>query len=384
MKLVIFGLAVSSSWGNGHATLWRGLARALSSRGHEVIFFERNQPYYAANRDRAEIDGMELVIYSDWNEARARARREADEADVVMVTSFCPDGPGACDLALSSSARLSVYYDLDTPVTLFQLEKGEWVPYLPTYGLASFDLVLSYTGGRALDKLRALLGARRVAPLYGSVDPLQHHPAEERPEFAADLSYLGTYAADRQDALAALFLAAADARPDRTFLIGGAQYPVDFPWRPNIKFVRHVPPGDHPAFYASSPLTLNVTRAPMAALGHCPSARFFEAAACGAPVLSDVWEGIDTFFTPGQELLLARDHHDTLGALALGPEALHRIGLRARERALAEHTADHRAAELERLLEGRGGATPFGHDEATAVGTDEPTSVVPSKSVEVS
>lgn len=350
MKVVVFGLAVSSSWGNGHATLWRGLGRALERRGHTLVFFERDQPYYADHRDSAQVAGMDLVIYSGWQDVCRKAVHHLRSADVAMVTSFCPDGRAASDLVLSSQAPVRCFYDLDTPVTLAALASGQTVPYLPERGLGDFDAVLSFTGGRALDELCNRLGARWAAPLYGSVDPDIHRPAPPRPQFAGDLSYLGTYADDRQAALEELLLAPADRRSDCRFVIAGAQYPATFPWRPNVTFVRHVPPMDHAAFYGSSPLTLNVTRASMAAFGHCPSARFFEAAACGVPVLSDAWEGLDEFFTPGQEVLVANRREDTLDALAMPREELATIGRRARERALAEHTADRRADELERIV----------------------------------
>jgi spore maturation protein CgeB len=354
MKLVVFGLAVSSSWGNGHATLWRGLARALHQRGHRLVFFERDQPYYAQHRDGAELPGLELGLYRNWPEVRARAQAALSDAEVAIVTSYCPDAADATNLVLSSRAEVRCYYDLDTPVTLAALARSEEVPYLPPGGLAGFDLVLSYTGGRALEELTTRLGARRAAPLYGSVDPEVHRPEAPRPEFAADLSYLGTYAEDRQAALEELLVAPAERLPERRFVIGGAQYPAAFPWRSNILFVRHLPPADHAAFYASSPLTLNVTRAAMARLGYCPSGRFFEAAACGVPVLSDAWEGLERFFTPGEEVLVARSREDTLDALSLPRATLADIGRRARERALAEHTALARAVELERLLESQG------------------------------
>jgi spore maturation protein CgeB len=362
VKLVVFGLAVSSSWGNGHATLWRGLARALERRGHTLVFFEQDRPFYAAHRDQPEVPGMELVIYASWELVRGRAASELRDADVAMVTSFCPDAGAASELVLSSAAPLRCYYDLDTPVTLAALERGEAVFYLPPGGLGAFDLVLSYTGGAALEALQTRLGARLAVPLFGSVDPEIHRPAAPRAAFSADLSYLGTYAEDRQGALERLLLEPARRLPRRRFLIGGAQYPEAFPWSDNIHFVRHVPPTDHPAFYASSPLTLNLTRAPMAALGHCPSARLFEAAACGVPVLSDAWEGLDRFFTPGDEILVARTPEDVLAALELSPEALGRMGQRARQRALAEHTALHRATELEELL---GGVPRAAHTEET-------------------
>ncbi|HEV2603302.1 MAG TPA: glycosyltransferase [Microvirga sp.] len=349
MKLVVFGLTISSSWGNGHATLWRGLVRALTQRGHRVVFFEQDVPYYAAHRDLHEIAGGELVLYRDWAEIRARAAREIADADVAMVTSYCPHGIEATELVLEGRAT-RVFYDLDTPVTLSRLRAGETTTYIGPRGLAGFDLVLSYTGGAALDVLRDELGASRVAPLYGHVDAGVHRPVAPQAPFASDLSYLGTYAADRQAALETLFVEAAHQRPERRFLIGGAQYPQDFPWAPNIFFVQHLPPPDHPAFFSSSRLTLNVTRQAMAEMGWCPSGRLFEAAACGTPILSDWWEGLDAFFTPGSEILVGRTTDDAVAALDLSDAELERIAQASRERVLSEHTSDHRAAEFEALL----------------------------------
>ncbi|GGH32601.1 glycosyl transferase [Alsobacter metallidurans] len=346
MKIVIFGLTVSSSWGNGHATLWRGLIRALANEGHRVVFFEHDTPYYAENRDLTALPNGELVLYANWRDAYARGRRELADADVAMVTSFCPHGVEATALIMDAPRPLAVFYDLDTPVTLSLIGGGADVKAIGPRGLRDFDLVLSYTGGEALDALRTRLGARRVAPLYGHVDPDVHHPEPPAERFRADLSYLGTYAQDRQAALDALFIEPARRRSGQRFLLAGAQYPQDFPWTDNIFFVRHLPPAEHPAFYASSRLTLNVTRRAMAEMGWCPSGRLFEAAACGAAMLSDAWDGLDDFFEPGREILLARTTDDALAALDRSPDEVALIGKRARERVLAEHTSARRARDL--------------------------------------
>jgi spore maturation protein CgeB len=351
MKIVVFGLTISSSWGNGHATLWRGLCRALARLGHEVVFFERDVAYYAMNRDLTEVPGGELVLYPDWDAIRARAVRAVADADVAIVTSYCPDGLAATEIVADAPRACRVFYDLDTPITLDRLGSGDEVGYIGPRGLADFDLVLSYTGGTALDALRSRLGARRVEPLYGHVDPDVHRPVPAVERFKADLSYLGTYAADRQAALEELFVEPARRRPGERFLIGGAQYPDDFPWTRNIFFVRHLPPADHPAFFSSSRLTLNVTRRAMAEMGWCPSGRLFEAAACGAPVLSDAWEGLDEFFTPGREILVAATRHEAIAALDLSDAELTRMARAARERTLAEHSSDRRAAGLVSALE---------------------------------
>lgn len=349
MRLCVFGLTISSSWGNGHATLWRGLCRALSEQGHHVTFFERDVPYYAGARDCTEIPGGKLVLYPNWDEVAPRAKRAIETADAAIITSYCPDALSAATLLVDSSC-VRVFYDMDTPVTLGRLTRGEDVGYIGPQGLSEYDLVLSYTGGRALDVLRDELGARRVTPLYGHADPHVYRRVAANQRYQCDLSYLGTYAADRQAALEALFVRPAQARPDLRFLIGGAQYPESFPWSENIFFVRHLPPSEHPAFYSSSRATLNITRRDMAAMGWCPSGRLFEAALCGAPLISDSWEGLDTFFSPEEEIIVAQCEGDVLAALQSPEGELMRMAARARDRVLAQHTSDHRARELISLL----------------------------------
>ena len=345
MNVVIFGLTISSSWGNGHATLWRGLCSSLAKRGHRVVFFERDVPYYRAHRDVHASDAFELVLYERWADVEAEAGRELARADAAIVTSYCPDAFDATAAMLDSSARRKIFYDLDTPITLDRLARGETVDYLWPEGLEPFDVVLSYTGGTALDELRGL-GAREVHPLYGSVDPSAHRPVSAAERYRCRFSYLGTYAEDRQEALERLFLDTARRLPEARFILGGSQYPEDFPWRDNVWYLQHVPPGDHPAFYCSSDATLNVTRGAMAKRGYCPSGRLFEAAACGVPIVSYDWPGLDEFFTPGEEILVARDTDHAVSLLSRPSGELRAVGDAARARVLRDHTADRRAAEL--------------------------------------
>lgn len=375
MKLVIFGLTISSSWGNGHATLWRALCRGLAVLGHDVTFFERDVPYYAQARDAERPDGCDLRLYSEWDDVVTSARRALDEADVGMVTSYCPDGIPACDLVLNSRVQSKVFYDLDTPVTLSRLRGGEPVAYLPEYGLGAFDLVLSYTGGRALVELESQLGARAVAPLYGSVDPDVHCPTAAHRRFSCDMSYLGTYSRDRQDTLDRLFLQAADRRPESRFVLAGSQYPEEFAWKPNVYYVWHLTPAEHPSFYCSSALTLNVTRGPMAEMGYCPSGRLFEAAACGATIVTDAWEGLEQFFEPGEEILVASTTEEALEAIDLDPWERQAIGQRALERTLDCHTATERARDLERLLN-RSKHKHVGHRPGSGTGKPNSTARV--------
>ena len=351
MNIVTFGLSISSAWGNGHATLLRGLFHALHCAGHEIHFFEHDTPYYASHRDTVSLPFANLHLYSGWDQNVDCAKQILSNADVGMVTSYCCDGVAACDLVMGSNLPRTVFYDMDTPVTLSRLEKGESVPYIPKQGLGEFDLVLSYTGGKALEQLQSTLGASCVATLYGWVDPERYYRVETCNKFAADLSYLGTYSADRQGALEELLIAPARHLSRGRFMIAGAMYPNRQVWPPNICYFEHVPPGEHASFYSSSALTLNVTRGSMAAMGYCPSGRLFEAAACGTAIISDWWTGLDTFFRPGEEILIATSTADVLSFLTSDASLLNNIGSRARQRVLDCHTAEIRARRFLDLLE---------------------------------
>ena len=349
MKLVVFGLTISSSWGNGHATLLRALFRQLIARGHHIVFFERDVSYYAAHRDLHELPGGNLILYPEWDEAVAAARLELADADVAMVTSYCPDGIAASELVWASSA-LRVFYDMDTPVTVANLRAGKPLTYVDSRGLGEYDLVLSFTGGGALTWLEEEMGARKVAPLYGSVDPDLYHRVVPNDYYRADFSYMGTYAVDRQPALEELFIEPARQLRKQRFVIGGAQYPQEFPWSDNIFFVRHLPPPEHSAFFSSCRLTLNVTRDTMKSMGWCPSGRLFEASACGTPLVSDAWSGLEEFFTPGAEILIAKTSEDAVNALQLSDAELTKVAAAARERTLEEHSSIRRAEQFEDLL----------------------------------
>src|SRR5690606_27405721 len=293
--------------------------------------------WYANSRDWISMPGGELVLYDTWRSIACRAEAELLDADAAIVTSYCPDAICAQQAAFAAARPICVFYDLDTPVTLTRLHNGERVPYIGDDGLERFDLVLSYAGGAALDQLRSVLRAPRARTLYGHVDPDVHRPVRPQPQYAADLSWLGTYARDRRTGVEQLFVKPARRERARKFLMGGSQYPDDFPWTPNIYFVRHVAPQDHAAFFCSSRLTLNVTRAAMAQMGWCPSGRLFEAAACGATLLSDSWAGLDEFYEPGSQVLVAGGSQDAVDALDADDAELRRIGRAARERTLDEH-----------------------------------------------
>ena len=351
MNIVVFGLSITSAWGNGHATLLRGLFRELHRSGHEIHFFERDVPYYAAHRDAVDLSFATIHLYTEWIDILPQAKALLADADVGMVTSYCPDGVAASALVCESKCPRTIFYDMDAPVTLSRLSQGERVPYLPPEGLRDFDLVLSYTGGAALRGIRHRLGARSVATLYGWVDPAIYYPVERSSKFESDLSYLGTYSQDRHFSLTQLLISPAIRLNSHRFVVGGAMYPDIKSWPSNIRHFEHVSPPEHCGFYCSSPLTLNVTRGTMAAMGYCPSGRLFEAAACGTAVLSDDWLGLDSFFTPGQEILLASSTEEAIDAITSDPGFLAQIGMRAQQRALECHTAAIRARRLIDLIE---------------------------------
>jgi spore maturation protein CgeB len=351
VRITIFGLTLSSSWGNGHATTWRGLLRALHRAGHAITFFERDAPYYAANRDLPAPPYCDLVLYRAWDEVVARASASLGQADVAIVSSFCPDGLAAGRLVVDSAVAVRAFYDIDTPRTLADLASagaaavGD-VQYLDASLVPGYDLVLSFAGGPLLDELERRWGARRAVPLYCSVDPEVHGPAPSVAGARAALGYLGTYSADRQPTVDRLLAEPARRRPGQRFEVAGSLYPTDLDWPPNVVQRGHLPPEQHPAFYGASRLTLNVTRAAMRRVGYCPSVRLFEAASCGAPILSDSWPGLDELLAPGREILIADTAEEAEEALDLTDRELAELAAAARERVLAEHTAAARADQL--------------------------------------
>jgi spore maturation protein CgeB len=345
VKIVVFGLTLSSSWGNGHATPYRAIIRALKQRGVDITFFEKDVEYYALRRDFSDCDYCRLVLYPNWDELRSFALRQCEEADVVMTASYVPEGARIADEILHLQRPLRVFYDLDTPITLKALRTGS-VDFLRADQIPAFDLYLSFTGGRILHALESELGASLVKPLYGCVDPDVHARVEKRAEFESGLSYMGTYAPDRQRRMDELFLEPARRLSKEQFILAGSMYPWEWQWPANVRRYEHVSPADHPALYSSSRMTLNITRKEMAASGYCPSGRFFEAAACGTPIITDYFEGLESFFDLHEEVMVADSGEDVVQALLMDGADLERMALHARERTLAEHTGESRANEL--------------------------------------
>jgi spore maturation protein CgeB len=347
MRLVVLGLSLSSSWGNGHATTYRSLLKAFAARGHDILFLERDVPWYAAHRDLIDPDYCRLEFYEDLSGLAAYGQ-EIEGADAVMVGSYVPEGVAVGAWVQGKARGVSAFYDIDTPVTLAKLERGDH-EYLSPDLIRLYDLYLSFTGGPTLKRLMRRYGSPDARALYCSVDPECYPPLGLDPRW--DLSYLGTYSLDRQPTLERLLIEPARRAPHLKFAVAGPQYPDDIGWPGNVERIDHVPPSGHARFYASSRFTLNVTRADMIRAGYSPSVRLFEAAAAGTPIVSDEWPGLDTIFAPQREIVLAAAPEDVLGVLAYGdPERL-RLADAARRRVLADHTAAHRAAELEEHIE---------------------------------
>ena len=347
--IVILGLSITSSWGNGHATTYRSLVRGLAARGHRVLFLERDQPWYAGNRDQPEPPGAVTALYESFDELPARYERAVREAALVILGSFVPDVVRVGEWIAAVARGRMAFYDIDTPVTLDRLAAGA-CDYISPDLIRRFDLYLSFTGGPTLRSIESRLGARMARPLYCSVDPDLYKPITGLP-YRWDLGYLGTYSIDRQPVLESLLLEPARRWPDGRFAVVGPMYPEAVAWPPNVYRDIHLSPREHPGFYAEQRFTLNVTRAAMKRAGHSPSVRLFEAGACAAPVISDWWEGLDLLFSPGREVLVAEGPEDTLRFLRDLPDADRRaIGASARARVLAAHTPEQRAMQLEGYL----------------------------------
>jgi len=346
MKILVFGLSLSSSWGNGHATTWRALLGALADRGHDIVFLERTRPWYARHRDLKDPDWCRLAFYEELSDLEQFVPLVAG-ADVVIVGSYVPDGVDVAEWVQRTASGTVAFYDIDTPVTLARLPAGA-CEYLTPELIPQFDLYLSFTGGPTLRFIEEVYGAPAARVLHCSVDETRYRktPAARR----WHLGYLGTYSVDRQPALERLLIEPARQAPDLRFVVAGPQYPDDIDWPRNVERIEYLPPTAHPQFYSSLCWALNVTRAEMIAAGHSPSVRLFEAGACGTPIITDEWPGLGEVFEPSKEIVVARTSEDVLSAVRWSEDDRLQMANAGRRRVLGEHTAHHRARELEANL----------------------------------
>lgn len=349
LHIVILGLSISSSWGNGHAATYRGLVRALYRRGHRVDFLERDMPWYRENRDLPAPEFCELALYENLDELRARMQEKISAADLVILGSYVPEGVAVGEWVLDNARGVTAFYDIDTPVTLEKLRREDY-EYLHPALIPDFDIYLSFTGGATLEFIEQVYGSPRARPLYCAADTDEYTPNKRAERWL--MGYLGTFSADRQPSVEQLMLKPAAALSAKQFIVAGPDYPEQIDWPDNIARAQHIAPPEHADFYNSQRFTLNITRRAMIQAGYSPSVRLFEAAACATPVISDVWDGIDTFFEPDRDILLATSTREVVDYLKhISPRAAQQIGLSARARVLEAHTPEHRALELESYVE---------------------------------
>ncbi len=352
LNIVIFGLSITSSWGNGHATTFRGLVKALAARGHRVVFFEKDVSWYASNRDLPEPPFCRTILYQGPADLAPHEDMIAD-ADLVILGSYVADAHRIANKIVQLNPSCFAFYDIDTPVTIAKMENDDF-EYLHPEMIPDFDIYLSFTGGPILDRLENEFGARMARPLYCSVDTDIYYPESGVENFIeADnpyqyiLGYLGTYSDDRQPSLQSLLIDPAKQLNKECFCVAGAQYPEDLAWPANVERVEHIPPHQHRKFYNAQRFTLNITRRNMMHAGYSPSVRLFEAGACGTPVISDNWPGIEEFFNVGGEILVAENGEDVLRHLKMDDGERRELGRRLQENILASHTSGHRAYEIE-------------------------------------
>ena len=348
LRIVIFGLSITSSWGNGHATTYRGLVRGLAERGHDVLFLERDVPWYAANRDLPDPPYGRTRLYSSMAELKEAHTRAIRDADLVIVGSYVPQAVQIGEWILFEANGVTAFYDIDTPVTLAKIERGD-TEYLTRALIMRYDLYLSFTGGPMLTRLEKRYRSPRARVLYCSVDPVNYYP-EDRPK-DWDLGYIGTYSPDRQPPLQELMLEPAKIATERKFVVAGPMFPETIEWPGNVQRIEHLPPSEHRDFYNSQKFTLNLTREDMVLAGYSPSVRLFEAAACGTPIITDYWRGLEEVFEPGQDILVAQTGEDTLNHLRSTTEDQRlEMSQRLRARVMRQHTCLHRAEQLERYV----------------------------------
>jgi spore maturation protein CgeB len=348
IKLVFIGLSITSSWGNGHATTYRALISSLSRRGHDILFLEYDAPWYALYRDMPSPSFCQVELYKDVEDLKRRFGNQVTDADAVVVGSYVKDGVAVGSWVQSQAKGTVAFYDIDTPVTLAKLGRMDY-EYLAPDLIPKYDLYLSFSGGAALEVLEQQYSAPVARPLYCSVDADLYYPEPQKTDW--DLGYLGTYSDDRQPGVEALLITPARLWSEGRFAVTGPQYPDSIFWPTNVERIEHLPPNRHRSFYNSQRFTLNITREDMKCLGHSPSVRLFEAAACGVPIISDYWVGIDEVLAPDREILIAPSTEAALQILQhLSEEDRVAIGEAARARVLSSHTSDHRAVELEQYL----------------------------------
>ena len=349
LHIVVLGLSITSSWGNGHATTYRALLSEFAIMGHEITFLERDVPWYANHRDMPLPAFCRLFLYDSVADLKTRFVDLVASADAIIVGSYVPDGVAVGEWVISTANGITAFYDIDTPVTLAKLKRNDF-EYITPDLITKFELYLSFSGGSTLDKLQRHYGSPRALPLYCSVDETLYYPTKHS-ETRWDLGYMGTYSDDRQPALQAMLIDAAELCPTLRFVVAGPQYPGSIRWPSNVERIEHLPPSDHREFYCAQRFTLNITRCDMIEAGYSPSVRLFEAAASGVPIISDYWVGLETILRPEKDILLSQSGAETAAILTGMPERERlELAYNSRQAVLGQHTSKHRARQLEEYL----------------------------------
>ena len=367
MNVCFFGSSLVSAYWNGAATYYRGIIRAMHRMGHRITFYEPDAYDRQRHRDIDDPDYARVVVYDpEDRNAVDNALAEAEGADLVVKCS----GVGVLDAELEAAiagmtgdGRLTAFWDVDAPATLDRVQGDPADPFrehIPRY-----SLILTYGGGQPVIDPYEALGARRCVPIYNALDPDTHHPprwsegdgngrgdgrAAEAGRFACDLAFLGNRLPDREARVEEFFFQPASSLPGKDFILGGSGW-GDRPLPGNVRHVGHVYTADHNAFNAGPMAVLNISRESMARYGFSPATRVFEAAGAGACLITDAWEGIDEFFEPGEEILVAGDGEEVAELLRnLTADRAEQIGTAALRRALRDHTYARRAERLEQVL----------------------------------
>ncbi|WP_324670666.1 CgeB family protein [Hymenobacter sp. GOD-10R] len=351
LNIAFFGSSLVSAYWNGAATYYRGVIRALHERGHQVTFYEPDAYDRQQNRDIPDPEYAKVVVYEATEEAAHRCLAQAEAADLVVKAS----GVGVFDellerevLKLKTDERLVIFWDVDAPATLDRVHHNAQDPFLSL--IPQYDLILTYGGGDPVIQAYEALGAQKCVPIYNALDTTTHHPVAPEPRFACDLAFLGNRLPDREARVEEFFLNPAAATPDKRFIIGGSGW-GDKSMAPNVTYIGHVYTNDHNAFNCTPKAVLNISRESMARYGFSPATRVFEAAGAGACIITDYWEGIDFFFEPEQEILVAKSGAEVASILAdLTDDQAKAIGQAAYQKVLSAHTYNHRAEQLEQLL----------------------------------
>lgn len=345
LNIVFIGLSITSAWGNCHAAIYRSLTKGLWRGGHRILFLEWDAPWYRQHRDLpASSDFCEIGLYDSLETLKTRFGEDIRNADVVIVGSYTYEGIEVGRWVLKQATGVTAFYDIDTPMTLVRL-RNSGCGYISTALIPQYDFYLSAVGGPVLRRLETAYGAKNARSLYCSVDPDLYFPDMKDHEYA--LGYLGTYSVDRQPALERFLIDPALRFPERRFAVAGANYPAGIEWPKNVAYKEYLPPVRHRWFYNLQQFSLNITRPDVMAWGYSPCLRMLEAAACGVPVISDYWMGLETFFQPGSEIITVQSTDEVIGVLEdFSPQERITMGARARSRVLENHTGVQRAQEL--------------------------------------